>query len=584
MRGEVLASGRLPVPKEEQRSLRMPSMAPRVFPGIDLLLEDPSPIAGKRIALITNPSGVSSNLVPTWRALAGRGEFTLTRLFGPEHGIDARAQDMEEVGGARHDGTGLPVRSLYGATFESLKLRQEDVAGVDAVVFDIQDVGSRYYTFVWTMALAMETCAHEAKRFVVLDRPNPIGGAVEGAPQAAKWLSFVGGHSIAVRHGMTAGEIARLVAGERGWDLDLVVVPARGWARSMRFADTGLPWIPPSPNMPTAETALVYPGGCLVEATNLSEGRGTTRPFEYIGAPWLDGERLAAALARRPLPGARFLPAVFRPTFQKHAGKTCGGIFLRVEDAGAFRPYAAGLEMIRAARELARDHFAWRTEPYEFETRPAIDLLTGSPAFRRLLEEGDGDFDAFLEEQERGASAFRERRKPFLIYPDERPAFFGIVGSHNAGKTTLIERLVPALASRGLSVGAVKHTPHDVEDDTPGKDSERLMAAGANPAAFLRPSRTTLRTSGSEASPEELRRAFGACDIVLVEGFQAMSMPRIEVRRRGIDPRPVPPVLARVTDGSPMPGDRLPAHRPDDLDAIVSLILKATTLDRVARA
>jgi molybdopterin-guanine dinucleotide biosynthesis protein MobB len=555
-------------------------MSPRVRPGVDFLLEDPSPIAGKKIALITNPSGVTSNLVPTWRALADRGEFRLLRLFGPEHGIDARAQDMEEVAGATHGPTGLPVRSLYGKTFESLKLTEEDLADVDAVVFDVQDVGSRYYTFVWTMAMAMETCARLSRRFIVLDRPNPIGGAVEGAPQQPEWLSFVGWHPTAVRHGMTAGEIARLVAAEKGWDLDLVVVPARGWARSMAFSETGLPWVPPSPNMPDPATALVYPGGCLIEATNLSEGRGTTRPFEYVGAPWLDPERFAAALDRERFPGVQFLPVVFRPTFQKHAGEPCGGVFLRVEDAGAFRPYQAGLEMIAAARRLAPDRFAWRTDPYEFETRPAIDLLTGSEAFRRLLETG-GELDSFLAHQERGACAFRERRTRFLIYPDERPALFGVVGSHDAGKTTLIEKLVPALRSRGLSVGAVKHTPHDVADDTPGKDSARLSAAGANPAGFLRPSCTTLRSGGPEPSAGELRREFFGCDIVLVEGFQEMPMPRIEVRRRGIGPKPVPPVLARVAETAPAPSDPLPVYRPDDLGALVALILEATTLDRV---
>ncbi|HEY6148460.1 MAG TPA: DUF1343 domain-containing protein, partial [Thermoanaerobaculia bacterium] len=403
----------------------------RAAPGIDGLLADPSPIAGLRIGLITNPSGVTSAGVPSWKALFEAPEAKLVRLFGPEHGVDGGAIYMEAVGGATHRPTGLPAISLYGATRDSLKPRREDLEGLDALVFDVTDVGSRYYTYVWTMMLAMEACAEAGLRLVVCDRPNPIGGAVEGAPQEPEFLSFVGLHPIAVRHGMTAGELALLLRAEKRLDVDLRIVPVEGWSRATPFEETGLPWVSPSPNIPSPLTALVYPGMCLLEGTNLSEARGTTRPFEMFGAPWLNAVEFARELGRHRLPGVSFVPVHFRPMFDKHAGETCGGALFRVEDRHAFRSFETGLRIVETARRMAPERFGWRTEPYEFDPRPAIDLLTGSPSFRGRVDRGD-DIAPEIARHDEGAHEFLSRREPYLLYPDARPAAVALVGGHNA--------------------------------------------------------------------------------------------------------------------------------------------------------
>jgi len=315
--------------------------------GIENLLADPSPIAGKRIGLITNPSGVTSEGVPSWKALFELTDTKLARLFGPEHGMDGGAIYMEAVGDAIHPPTGLPSVSLYGDRIESLKPRPEHLADLDAVVFDVADVGARYYTYIWTMMLAMEACAQAGVRFVVCDRPNPIGGQVEGAPQDADFLSFVGMHPVSVRHGMTAGEMAKLLAAEKKLDVDLVICPVTGWARDLPFEGTGLPWVSPSPNIPSVATALVYPGMCLLEGTNLSEARGTTRPFEMFGAPWLAAVPFAGALNALELPGVSFVPVHFKPMFDKHAGEIVGGALMRVTGRREFRSFETGMRIVR---------------------------------------------------------------------------------------------------------------------------------------------------------------------------------------------------------------------------------------------
>jgi uncharacterized protein YbbC (DUF1343 family) len=293
-------------------------------------------------------------------------------------------------------------------------------------VVDLQDVGSRYYTYVWTMALALAAAARAGVAVVVLDRPNPLGGvAVEGGPVEPACESFVGLGCVAVRHGLTAGEIAGLVRAGMPWgaprfagplDCDLTVITARGWRRAMDFSATGLPWVLPSPNMPTVDTAFVYPGLCLVEGTNLSEGRGTTRPFEIVGAPFLDGYRLATALNEAGLPGVRFRPLSFRPMFHKFAGHSCGGVQLHVTDRATFRPYRTGIALLRAAAGQAPGAFRWRTEAYEFVAeRPAIDLLTGSDAVRRGIDAGASlaEITAAFQPFER---EFAERRSASLLY------------------------------------------------------------------------------------------------------------------------------------------------------------------------
>src|SRR5262245_28285945 len=550
----------------------------RVRFGIDALLESPWPVAGRRIGLITNQSGVTSSGEPTWKALRAAQNVRLVRLFGPEHGLEGGAVYMEAVEASIHAASGLPVVSLYGDSAESLKPRREDFADLEAIVFDVADAGSRYYNYVWTMLLAMEACASARLRFVVCDRPNPIGGAVEGAPQSSGYLSFVGLHPIPVRHGMTAGELARLFAAERRLDLDLVASPAPGWAREMSWEATGLPWVPPSPNMATPSTALVYPGMCLLEGTNLSEGRGTTRPFEIFGAPWLDGAALAEALNALVLPGVRFVPLKFRPMFDKHAGSTCGGVLLQVTDPAAFRPFQTGLRTIEAARRLAPLEFRWRTEPYEFEARPAIDLLTGSPRFREMVD-GGGNLRAEIARHFDAAQPFFARREPYLLYPDRKPAAVAFVGGHDSGKTSVIVELVPRLTARGLRVGTLKHSTHDAPDDVPGKDSERHTSAGAEVGAFLTPRRTTTRRFGEEEPLEMvLEREFTDCDIVLVEGYKSLPIPKIEVVREGVSRPDVFDPAARISDG-PFSGS-VPTLSYGDWDGIAAMVLHLAGLDR----
>src|SRR6266496_2953109 len=323
----------------KKKTVGGPRLRTHLKVGIDGLLADPAPIAGKRIGLITNPSGVTSGGVPTWKALFESKDTRLVRLFGPEHGVDGGAIYMEPVGNAVHAPTGLPSVSLYGAARDSLKPRREDLADLDALVFDVADVGARYYTYIWTMMLAMEACAESGKKLVVCDRGNPIGGETEGAPQDEEYLSFVGMHPVAVRHGMTAGEMARLLAAEKNLNVDLTVCEMSGWARDVDLSATGLPWVSPSPNIPSPATALVYPGMCLLEGTNLSEARGTTRPFEMFGAPWLKAAGFVDALNGLALPGVAFVPVHFRPMFDKHAGQTCGGALMQVTDKRSFRSF-----------------------------------------------------------------------------------------------------------------------------------------------------------------------------------------------------------------------------------------------------
>ncbi|HLU65749.1 MAG TPA: DUF1343 domain-containing protein [Kofleriaceae bacterium] len=385
--------------------------------GLERLLAGDGPdLRGRRLGLIANPTSVDRELRHSIDLLRAAG-LELVALFGPEHGLRGDAQDMIAVDQARDRRTGLPVYSLYGHDEASLAPRPDELAGLDAVLFDIQDVGARYYTYVWTLALAMRACARAGVSVIVLDRPNPIGGElVEGGAIAPGYESFVGLVSLPNRHGMTAGEIARLVLARERLDLDLAIVPMDGWSRAMRYADTGLPWVLPSPNMPTEDTALVYPGMCLIEGTELSEARGTTRPFEMAGAPFIDGEALAAALEAEHLPGARFRPLVFTPQFQKHAGAACGGVQIHVTDRRAFRPYLTGVAFLRAVRSLWPAELAWRTRAYEFVDRiPAIDLLCGSPAVREGIDAGASlaDLAATWADAER---AFCDERRAYLLY------------------------------------------------------------------------------------------------------------------------------------------------------------------------
>ena len=388
-----------------------------VQPGLEVLLDDPRPIAGKKIGLVTNQSGVTGDLRHSVDLLHHGYGWTLTTLFGPEHGIWGEAQDMAHVDHSVDPMTGLTVYSLYGASENDLAPRQELLRNLDALVIDLQDIGARYYTFIYTMALCMREAAKAGVQVIVLDRPNPIDGIhLEGNIREDRFSSFVGMYPLPARHGMTAGELARYFNKTFHLDCDLLVVPMRGWQRSMWWEDTGLPWVLPSPNMPTVSTAAVYPGMCLVEGTNLSEGRGTTHPFELFGAPWLDPFRLAERLNGLGLPGIRFRPHYFLPTFQKHKGKVCGGAELHVTNRGAFEPYRTGLWIVKIARDMNPEKFDWRRETCEFVSdRLAIDLLAGSARYRELVESG-GDIDEWVREWKEPLRKFTNAREEFLLY------------------------------------------------------------------------------------------------------------------------------------------------------------------------
>lgn len=390
---------------------------PAVNPGIDVFLDgagDSTRLRDARLGLIAHPASVTSGLAFSADAIRAAG-FDLCALFGPQHGARGEKQDnMIESDHYTDSVTGLPVHSLYG---EVRKPTPAMLDGLDAVLFDLQDVGVRVYTFMWTMALAMEACAEAGVPFVVLDRPNPIGGTRrEGPVLREEYRSFVGLHPVPLRHGLTCGEMARWLNEERGIGCDLTVIPCEGWQRDMTWADTGLPWVMPSPNLPTPDSCVVYPGMVLLEGTNLSEGRGTTRPFELFGAPWLDATALVARLAHARLPGVVFRPCHFEPTFQKHAGSLCGGAQLHVTDPGAFEPVRTAVEIVVAARALAPHDFAWGQPPYEYEeTLAPIDILWGGASLREGV-----DARATAEEILAGAAAeldaFGASVEPYLLY------------------------------------------------------------------------------------------------------------------------------------------------------------------------
>jgi uncharacterized protein YbbC (DUF1343 family) len=376
-----------------------------------------SPLAGKRLGLLVNATSVDAELRHAIDLLSARGEWQVTALFGPEHGVRGDAQDMIGVDAATDSLTGLPVHSLYGHTEASLSPTAAMLDGIDAMVYDVQDVGSRYYTFVWTMVLAMRACAKAGKAFVVLDRPNPITGQhVEGGAISPGFESFVGLVSCPNRHGMTAGEIARWRHSIEKLDLELHVITMRGWQRDMWFEHTGLPWVLPSPNMPTVDTALVYPGMCLVEGTELSEARGTTRPFELSGAPHLDPHELAATLSAMELPGCRFRPVIYTPTFHKHAFAPNGGVQIHVTNPETFRPYRTGVAFLKACHDQDPAQFRWRAKAYEFVDKiPAIDLLAGTDQLRKGIEAG-ASLDELAQRWPRDEGAFCEERAEFLLY------------------------------------------------------------------------------------------------------------------------------------------------------------------------
>jgi len=382
-----------------------------------------------------HPASVTSAFASSREVVAGLCGAGLKALFGPQHGFAGEKQDnMVESGHAVDRHLGIPIHSLYSETRSPTPAMLE---GLDLLLVDLQDVGTRVYTFEWTTALALEACAATGCEVVILDRPNPIDGVtLEGNLIRPGCESFVGLHPVPMRHGLTLGELAALVnrrldpeGGSRkpvkrrdgdGWRCpgrcELTVVPMRGWRRTMRFPETGLPWVLPSPNMPAFETSVVYPGQVLLEGTNLSEGRGTTRPFELFGAPWLDTEAVRRRFRRRRLQGLILREQAFEPTFHKWRGEVCRGFQIHITDASTYRPYLTTLALLQDIIALHGDRFAWKEPPYEYVTdRPPIDVLTGDPAVREALESG-GDLHAMERSWRREIARFSAEAATITLY------------------------------------------------------------------------------------------------------------------------------------------------------------------------
>jgi uncharacterized protein YbbC (DUF1343 family) len=384
--------------------------------GLERLLDGPDRklIAGQRVGLVCNPASIDSRFVHASDRLL-EGDWTLTALFGPQHGFRSDLQEnMIESPHARDAKRRVPVHSLYSETREPTA---EMLADVDVLVIDLQDVGTRIYTYIYTMANCLRAARQHGVRAVVCDRPNPINGDdIEGATLDPDYTSFVGQFPIPMRHGLTIGEAARLFNDQFGINAAVDVVPMDGWKRSMYFDETGLPWVLPSPNIPTLETAIVYPGAVLFEGTLLSEGRGTTRPFEIVGAPWIDGERFADAMNRRNLPGVHFRPVFFEPTFHKHAQRLSGGCQIHVTDRRTFPSMRAAVEMLDEFHREAPAQPLWRDPPYEYEhVKPPIDILYGSDRLRHGIDAGESPA-SIMAGWRRDEDAFRTLRQKFLLY------------------------------------------------------------------------------------------------------------------------------------------------------------------------
>jgi uncharacterized protein YbbC (DUF1343 family) len=388
----------------------------KVRTGVEALLESPlDRLDGQRVGLIVHPASINSRYEHTADLFFDNSRIKLTALFGPQHGIRGETQDnMIEWQTFRDSRTGLPAYSLYG---ETRKPTPEMLSNIDVLVFDIQDVGTRVYTFIYTMALAMQAARECGKRFMVLDRPNPINGIqIEGNLLEAEFASFVGLYPIPMRHAMTVAELALMFNQEFGIHCDLEIVKMQDWRRAMWFDETNLPWVLPSPNMPTVETATVYPGQVMFEGTTVSEGRGTTRPFEIIGAPYIEPRRLIERLDEARLPGCIFRPLYFEPTFHKFKGESCGGLQLHVTDHDVFKPVISGIAIIAAIRELYPDRFTWKAPPYEYVyDKLPFDVINGSASIREMIEAG-ASTAAIEGSWQTGLEGFATRREPYRLY------------------------------------------------------------------------------------------------------------------------------------------------------------------------
>ena len=395
----------IPMLRESSTSVRL---------GSDVLISS-GRLGGRRVGVVCNHASIDRGFQHIVDRLATADGVTLAAIFGPQHGFRSDVQDnMIETPHRDDPSRRVSVYSLYSETREPTA---EMMKGLDVLVIDLQDIGARIYTYIYTMANCLRACAKHGVPAIVCDRPNPINGNdVEGQTLVRGYESFVGMFPIPMRHGMTIGELARLFNESFGLGASLEVARMEGWQRHMYADETGLPWVMPSPNMPTLEAAVVYPGTVLFEGTMLSEGRGTTRPFELVGAPWIEAERFAREMNELGLPGAYFRPAVFEPTFQKHAKSACGGCQIHVTERAAFRPVLTGAALIQMFRRFNPEKFSWRQPPYEYEhDKLPIDILAGSDALRQQVDAGLAP-TAIADSWRTDEAAFRDLRRPFLLY------------------------------------------------------------------------------------------------------------------------------------------------------------------------
>ncbi len=383
--------------------------------GLEVFLDSHADqLAGRKIGLVTNLTGIDHNLVSTVQRLHEHPAVNLVKLFGPEHGLRGEAQAGESVTNYPDPITGLPIYSLFGKVH---KPTPDMLDGLDLLIFDMQDAGVRFYTYLTTLAYVMQAAGEHHIEIMVLDRPAPLNGLVTQGPILdPAYQSFVGVYPFPLRYGMTIGEMAQLFNGAYGTHCDLTVIPMRGWRRAMWFDDTGVPFIPGSPNLPTLTAWTVYPGTCLIEGTNLSEGRGTTRSFEYIGAPWIDGALLADRLNALSLPGVRFRPIYFVPSFSKYQGEMCSGVHVYVTNRNQLRPIDIVLHLIQIVKQQYPEQFAWR-DPWSEGGHYPIDLLSGGNSVRTHLDTNGSVSDLVAQWQD-DLQAFADLRAPFLLYDD----------------------------------------------------------------------------------------------------------------------------------------------------------------------
>ena len=399
-----------------EREETMKKLVQPVQLGLERLLEQtPDALRGARVGLICNQASVDHGYHHAADLLFQQPEIQLTSLFGPQHGIRGDVQDnMIETGHSIDRKTGLPVHSLYSETREPTDAMLQDI---DVLVFDMQDVGCRIYTFVYTLANCMRAARRLGKKVIVCDRPNPINGAsMEGNILEPEYASFVGQFPLPTRHGMTVGELAQMFNEHFKIGCELGVIPMSGWKREFWHDDTDAPWVLPSPNMPTLDAATVFPGAVHFEGTQVSEGRGTTKPFELIGAPYIDPDAYADALNALGLRGVFFRSCVFQPTFQKHAGVSCGGVQIHVTDRDSFEPWRAGIAMAKFAHDMYPNDFLWKVPPYEyvFDKNP-FDVISGTAKIREAFEKGI-ELDEIVAETKAPLEEFKDLREPYLLY------------------------------------------------------------------------------------------------------------------------------------------------------------------------